>query len=45
MFSPNLHVVWGEGYAGGMLRGVETTFFIFLLGFSRNLGHENLSIS
>ena len=44
MFSLNLHVVWREGNAGGMLRGVETVFFIILLWSDRDLGHENLSI-
>ena len=41
----NLHVVWSEGYTGGMLRGVEAVFFIFLLWGSYNSGHEDLSIS
>ena len=43
MFSPNLHVIWSEGYAGDMLRGVETVFFI-LLWLSQDLGYESLNI-
>ena len=45
MFPFNLHVVWSEGYARDMLRGMEAVFFIFLLWFSQNPGHEDLSIS
>ena len=45
MFPLNLHVVWREGDAGGMLRSVEAVFFIFLLRLSRNPGHKDLSIS
>ena len=45
MFPLDLHVVWRECDAGGMLRGVEAVFFVFLLRSSRNLGYEDLSIS
>jgi len=45
MFSLNLHVVWRERDAGGMLRGVKAVFSIFLLWFNWNPGHEDLSIS
>jgi len=45
MFSFNLYVIWSEGYARGILRGVETVFFIFLLWFGWNPGHEDLNIS
>ena len=44
MFLFDLHVIQSESYAGGMLKGVEAVFFIFLLWFSQNLGHEDLSI-
>ena len=44
MFPFNLHVFWSEGYAWGMLRGVEAVFSIFLLWFSQNPGHEGLGI-
>ena len=38
MLPLNLHVVWSEGYAVDMLRGVEAIFFNFLVWFSQNLG-------
>jgi len=44
MFPLDLHVVWPEGDAGGILIGVEIVFFIFLLWSSQDLGHEDLSI-
>jgi len=44
MLSFNLHVIWSEGYAGDMLRGIEAVYFIFLLRFSQILGHEGLNI-
>ena len=44
MFSFDLHVIWREGDAGGILRGAEIVFLIFLLWLSRDLGHEDLSI-
>ena len=40
MFPLNLHVICREGYTGGMLRGVEIVFFMFLLRFSQIPGHE-----
>jgi len=38
MFSLDLHVIWREGNAGGILRGVEIVFLIFLLWLSWDLG-------
>ena len=43
-FSLDMYVVGSEGYAGDMLRGMKAIFFIYLLWFSRNPGHEGLSI-
>jgi len=45
MFPIYLYVVWREGDAGGMLRGMEAAFFVFLLWSSWDLGHEDLSSS
>jgi len=45
MFPLNLYVVWREGDTGGMLRGVEAVFFIFLLWFGWYLGQKDLSIN
>jgi len=44
MFHLDLHVVWREGDAGGMLRGMEAVFFVFLLWSNWDLGHEELNI-
>jgi len=45
MFPLDLHVIRSESYAGGMLRDMKAVFFMFLLWFSQNLSHEDLSIS
>jgi len=44
MLPLNLHVVWSEGYVEDILRGVKIIFFIFLLCFGWDLGHEGLCI-
>ena len=35
MFSLNLHVVWSEGYAGDMLRGVDADLLTSSSGLAR----------
>jgi len=45
MFPLDLHVIWREGDAGGILRGVEAVFFVFLLWSSWDLRYKDLSIS
>jgi len=40
----DLHVFWGEGDAGKLLRGMVAMAVIFLLTCRRNLDYENLCI-
>ena len=45
MFSFNMHILWGEGDAGKLLRGMVAMVVVFLFTYSRNQDYENICVA